>query len=270
MDKAEIDNLIEVSSDVDQDALRVLHKAWEEKFEDYKSDNSKAKLAEWQAAEKALKAKVDELTAKYLGPADVRILENVVEAWRFLQSEGYKVGRQSVYRAKDSGKLIVQADGSVSESDALAFAAKHLKKIKPKGAKIDDKLYEEKATEELLLLKVRREKTAFEFAKDKGKYILKSDARNEIAIKIATLEAGIKHLFRTFLPDWIHKAGGSAKKSPMILELVNSELDGLLNEFGRMPDIGVVIVKDGDNADHMMSDDDPEGGIFEFGETYQS
>lgn len=262
MEKAEIERLIELASDVDRSALNVLSTACHEKFEAYKTNNSKVNLAEWQAAEKALNGKAAELSARYLDTPATRVLSNLVEVWRFLQSEGYKIGRQSVYNARDNGKLIVQADGTVTESDALAYAVKNLKKIKPKKG-TSDKVLEERASVELAILRTKRARQDFEFAKDRGQYILKTDVRTEIAIKIAALEAGIKHTFRTFAADWISRTGGDAKKTPMLLGLINAEVDRMFNEFGRMPDIGVVIIKNGDDCLETDSNDDPDGGIFE-------
>jgi hypothetical protein len=104
------------------------------------------------------------------------------------EADGYKVSRQSVYNAAKKGKLAVQADGTITESDALAYAARYLKKVAGKNGK-PDKLAEERAAEELALIRTKRERMDFEFAKDRGLYILKSDVRAEIAIKIAALDA---------------------------------------------------------------------------------
>ena len=259
-----IEKLRKIANDTDRDALNVLCAACENKFELYKANDSKANLGEWQAAEKALNAKVDELSARYLDAAGTRMLADRTEAWRFLQAEGYKVGRQSVYNAAASGKLIVQPDGTITESDALAYAVKNLKKVASKAGK-PDKVAEQRAEEELALLRTKRAKLDFEFQRDRGLYLLKTDVRAEIAIKIAALEAGIKHFFRTFAADWIHRTGGDPKKAQMLIEWINAELDSLLNEFGRMEDIGVVVVKGGDgNAGVAI---DSEGGIFDMDET---
>ena len=252
--------LLEAAGEIDQDALTVLYDAWSEKFETYRSANSKANLAEWQAAEKALKAKADELAARYFDAPGTRVLADRLEAWRYLESEGYKVSRQTVYNAAKKGKLAVQADGSITESDALAYAAKYLKKVAGKNGK-PDKLAEERAAEELALIRTKRERMDFEFAKDRGLYILKSDVRAEIAIKIAALDAYIRHFFRTYLADWIHRVGGNPQKAAMLQELINTELDQAFNEFGRMEDIDVVVVKDaGDPAPADKAEID--GGVF--------
>jgi hypothetical protein len=264
MDKDTIAKLRELASDTDKAALEVLCNACESKFEIYKQADSRANLSEWQAAEKALKSKVDELSAKYLDPAGTRVLADRIEAWRFLQSEGYKVGRQTVYNAAASGKLIMQPDGTITESDALAYAAKNLKRAASKAGK-PDKIAEQRAAEELELVRIKRAKLEFDFKKDRGLYLLKTDVRSEIAIKIAVLEAGIKHFFRTFASDWIHRVGGDPQKVQMLLEWINAEFDSLLNEFGRMEDIGVVVVKDDDGI--AAGDADPEGGIFDMEDT---
>ncbi len=263
MDKEIIEKLRELTNAADTEALEVLCNACESKFEIYKTADSKANLSEWQAAEKALKSKVDELSAKYLDTVGTRVLADRIEAWRFLQSEGYKVGRQSVYNAAADGKLRMQPDGTITESDALAYAAKNLKKVASRSGK-PDKIAEQRAVEELELARIKRAKLDFEFKKDRGLYLLKTDVRSEIAIKIAALEAGIKHFFRTFAADWIHRVGGDPQKAQMLLEWINAELDSLLNEFGRMDDIDVVVIKNGDTD--AGGEQDLEGGVFDMDE----
>jgi hypothetical protein len=260
MDKPEIDKLLEAAGEVDRDALNELYTGWCEKFEAYRSAKSKASLAEWQAAEKALRAKADELTAKYFDAPGTRVLADRVEAWKFLQAEGYKVGRQTVYNAARDGKLIVAADGTITESDALAYAAKNLKKIAGKNCKAD-KVADERASEELALIRSKRARMDFEYDRERGKYLLKTDVRAEIAIKLAALEGGFKHMLRTYAADWIHRVGGDAGKVQMFLDLAYTECDHLFNEFGHMDGIGVIVVKSG-GEDLSAIDEELEGGIF--------
>jgi len=58
MDKADIEKLMELAGETDRAALGTMYNAWIKKFEAYRRDDNKANLSEWQAAEKALKAKV--------------------------------------------------------------------------------------------------------------------------------------------------------------------------------------------------------------------
>lgn len=260
MENAEVEKLLENADATDKAALTVLYNAWVNTFNTYKASSVKANLAEWQAAEKALRSKVEELTAKYFGSPDAKVLADRKAAWQFLKDEGYKVSSQTVYNAANKGKLIVQADGTVTESDALAYAAKNLKKISGKKGK-PDKVADGLANENLSLMQVRRKKLQFEYEKERGRYISKSDVRAEIAIKIAFLDAGIRHFFRTFLSDWVHRVGGNPRKTDMLLELINTELDRLFNEIGRFNDIDVIIVKDIDHG-VPVDNEDPDGGVF--------
>jgi hypothetical protein len=261
MDKAEIDKLLELVDGTDKAALTVLYNAWANAFNAYKAESNKGTLAEWQAQEKALRARVDELTAKYIGPADARVFADRKEAWRFLRDEGYKVSAQTVYNAANKGKLVVQADGSVTESDALAYAAKHLKKVPGKKGK-PDKTADDLASENLSMAQLKRRKLQFEFDRDQKLYIKKSDVRTEIAIKIAALDAGVRHFFRTFLPDWIRRVGGNPRKANMLLELIYAELDRLFNEIGRFNEIDVVVVKEIEGGAPVEPEDHDAGGVF--------
>jgi len=255
-----LDAAAEAGNESDRVALSALYNGWVEKFTLYNADKNKANLAEWQAAEKALKAKFDELTARYFDAPGTRVLADRVEAWKFLEAEGYKVSRQSVYNAAKNGRLILQADGTITESDALAYAAKHLKKT-ASGKEGADKFAAERAGEELALLRTKREKIDFEFARERGLYTLKSDMRAEWSIKIATFEAGVRHYFRTFAPDLIQLVGGNPRKRQLYLNKIDGDLHQLFNEMGRLEELGVIVVKDaGDPAPAAAPE--PEGGVF--------
>lgn len=261
MEKERVEKLLKVASEQEKVTIGTLFNATLTTLKAYQSDNTAAKLKDWNAAEATLEKIVLELEGKYFQKKDPRLLSDRVEAWKFLQAEGFKVGRQTVYNAVSSGKLIMQPDGTIAESDALAYAAKNLKKIAGKNGK-PDKVAEERAGEELALIRIKREKAELELAKERGLYVLKSDVRTEIAIKIAFLEASIKHMWRTFAADWIHRVGGNPQKTHMLLELVNAESDQFFNEIGRMEDINVIVVKAGAIDPDPAGDQDPEGGVF--------
>jgi hypothetical protein len=91
--------------------------------------------------------------------------------------------------------------------------------------------------------KLRRqiEKLVFDNEKDKGRYLLRDDVRAEQAMKIGALQAGIKHWARTGAADLIYAVGGDAAKARVFINLFEARLDELMDEMGRMEEIGIVI-----------------------------
>lgn len=241
MDKAEIEKLRGVCGEADRAALAVLYNAWVKKFNAYKADDGKANLAEWTAAEKALRAKVDELTAKYMG-AGGAALANLSEVERFLKARGYKIAKSKLYQDAAKGLIKVNADKSVNESEALAYAVRFLKKIK--GAEGDaemDHLYREKAEAELEKIRSQNEKLRFELAQLHGNYMPRDQVITEFAVKWGAIEAAVRHLIRTRGRDWLYAAGADIKKHDMFQELVGAELDDLFNGLATIEELEITL-----------------------------
>lgn len=267
MDKKRIDHLLSLGLEPSEaDALKALSGAVVEKLKGLQDDYDAKAYKDFQTADDDLGDMVRRLEARYLRKQ--KIFKNRSAVLRWLQDQGYKIESSKLYQDADDGLLVVQSDKSVLESDVLVYVFKA--DLKKKGsATLNSKALEteveEKRREERKKAKVQREKMEFELAQAKGKYLLKTDVYAEIAIKIATLEAGLKNHFRTGVVDWIYKVGGDPKKANMLLTLLYAELDELLNAFGRMDDIGVEIVKgemDGIESDTAADDGAcTDGGI---------
>lgn len=63
----------------------------------------------------------------------------------------------------------------------------------------------------------------------------------QTAMKIAALEAGLKHAVRTSSIDWIAAVGGDLKKTQVLCDLVYPVIDDLLDQFGRIDEIKVIV-----------------------------
>ena len=246
MDKAYIEKLMELAGETDRAALGTMYNAWVRKFAAYREDDSRSNLAEWQAAEKALKAKVDELTAKHMDAVDAAPLPDRKAAWEFLRAQGFKVSSGKFYTDCAKGMVKVAADGSISESEALAYAVRYLKKVKGSDADAAlDGIFKEKAQAELNLRITQEKKMAFELEREMGNYLPKADVLTQFAVKWGTLEASLRHLLRTRARDWIYACGGDAKKFDMFVALVGSEMDEIFNSMATIEDLEISLVVDG-------------------------
>ncbi len=243
MDRAIIDKLLELAAEQDRAALAVMYNAWVKKVEAYRRDDSKANLSEMQAVEKALNAKVAELQAKYDATADAAPLPSKNAALEFLKANGWKISRGKLYKDADAGLLKVRPDGTVSESDALAYASRFLKKLK--GGDADpalDGLYREKAQAELDKTRVQEEKLRFELERERGRYILLEDVETQFAVKWAAIEASVRHLLITRAKDWIYAVGGQVEKYDMLITMAGAELDGVFNRLATIEELNLSLV----------------------------
>ena len=246
MDKSEIEKLMDLAGETDRAALGTMYNAWVRKFAAYKEDDSRSNLAEWQASEKALKAKVDELTAKHLDAVDAAPLPDRKAAWEFLRAQGFKVSSGKFYGDCSKNMVKVNADGTINEAEALAYAVRYLKKVKGGDADaVLDDIFKSKAKAELDKTLVQEEKLRFELERERGNYLPRADVMTQFAVKWGTLEASLRHLLRTRARDWIYACGGDAKKFDMFVALVGSEMDEIFNSMATIEDLEISLVVDG-------------------------
>lgn len=240
MDKARIERLLEHAAAEEKATITTLFNASLRTLKAYQEDNSSGKLRDWQAAESALSGLASELEAKYFKKPEA--FANVMEALQFLKAQGYKVAKSKMYADAKKGLLKVLEDKSVLEADVLAYAVRaELEKTPGKASAVDDSIFADKANAELELLEVRKKKLTFEYEKQMGLYLLKTDVHAEIAMKLGAIEAGFKHLVAVRLADWIEDARGDVKCCDELRETIYGEIDALLNEFCSFDELEIVI-----------------------------
>jgi len=153
--------------------------------------------------------------------------------------------RSKFFEDYKRGVLVVEDPKCITRDEALRyFAVAGLTVIEKGNPAFDGDLYAKKTAAEIRALELRAKKAEFELARDRGEYIKRHDVLMETAIKIAAFEAGFKTMIRVNAADWICKSGGNPQKANMLCELAFAEIDSLLNEFGRMTEINVIISKD--------------------------
>lgn len=230
MDSNLIYKILEKSDDGDLAALSTLRDGCEKAQKRYDGDQSKGNLADWQASEKALEDMVRRLDQKYFPQEPV--LENILAAVGFLNSQGYKLSKSKAYNDAKSGMLKVRDDKTITESEALAYAARvGLEKVVPGASGSVEEMQTRKIEAELNLSKAREEKLRFELERERGKYLLKTDVAVENATKFGAIEAGIKHLMRTKVADFIAMVGGDGKKAPELVDEFNNHVDLVFSRF---------------------------------------
>jgi hypothetical protein len=87
-------------------------------------------------------------------------------ALRYLKGEGWKIGKSKLYKDRDRGLFVLNADKSIDESAILAYAAKHLEKTAASGANDEyGKKAEEKIDGEIKYNDLRAQKLQYELDK---------------------------------------------------------------------------------------------------------
>jgi len=153
--------------------------------------------------------------------------------------------RSKFFEDYKRGVLVAQDPKCITQEEALQyFAVAGLTVIEKGNSAHDGDLFTRKTQAEVRALELRAKKFEFELERERGKYILRAEVELQTAIKINLFEAGFKSMIRTNAADWIYRTGGNAGKANMFCELVYAEVDALLDEFGKMNEIDVIITKD--------------------------
>ena len=243
MDQGHMERLLTRCTETERAELSTKYNAYIRWLKAYQADSSRNTLAELDAAKRSLTATAKEVEGRIdAAAAEAEPLPHLKATVDFLKNDGWKIAKSKLYADARAGLIKVNTDGTVNEAEAIAYAHRYLKKIKAaEGEK--DELYRDKAQAELDLLVARAEKTRFETDRERGLYLLKDEVRLQVAVKIGVFEAGFKNAVRINAEDLIHKVGGDPGRAQLFCTLFYDVIDQLLGEFGDMPEIDVLIVK---------------------------
>lgn len=165
---------------------------------------------------------------------------NVLAVLEYLTGQGFKVGRDKIYKDARAGLLRVQDDKSVLGSDVKLYAATLRKTHDDDGDLTEDQKL--KTRKEIEKLDLQNEKLQFELDKERGKYLPKKNFAMEVAARAVVLDTGVRHQFRMNVAEYVALVGGDPLKANLLLERMNLDFDRVMNSFATMDTFQVMIV----------------------------
>lgn len=251
IDRNRIDELLKVVGDSDRARLTTLYNATVSTLKAYNESSTAAKLKDWQSAEKALDeavAVIEEHSGSGLPDAN-EIIGTIADVARWLKIEGYcapgkdePVRKSKVYQDRRTGVFTFVDRKAITLTEVMAYVARaQLMKASVNRASEAEDLNIQKLRHETRKAKEDADRKEFENARDRGLYLKKEEVELQTAIKIAAFEAGLKHAVRTSAIDWITVVEGNLKKTQALCDLIYQSIDELLDQFGRMEEIKVII-----------------------------
>lgn len=232
MDAKELARIIAQSNSTD---LQALITAKENAKRAMLENASRENVAAFERARRALESAA--------GEAAQPAYKNRKAALEALKREGYKIAKSKLYNDVKSGLLRMQADGRILEKDLEAYARKS-RLVKPEALAEDEKSHGmqitkakreiEKLEEQILKLRLERETL-------EGKHISREEFVMEMAARAAALDAGLRHMIRSRLADWIELVKGDSASASLLYEAMNADVDRRLNEYARMGKFQVIV-----------------------------
>lgn len=168
---------------------------------------------------------------------------NLSAVLKFLQDQGWKVTKPSLYRHHKEGKFRPDPDGSYKQRTVIKYAKAFLKLTATGKRQQDttDDLQREKLQEELKNLKLKNIRDKFNYEKDQGHYIPKAQMDIEIASIIGVLVSGFKYLITSNAAAWIALSGGDHKKTGEVITKAIDDVDEFTNTIANTAEYEVVI-----------------------------
>lgn len=206
----------------------------------YNQESNVANLRNMEAAKEAF----DKFVAEIGGGVTGDTFDNLLTVLKWLQDNGWKAARQSLYRHHSQGKIIPNEDGKYTLRAVKKYAETFLKQTST-GKRVQqnaDDLQREKLEQELKNLKLKNERETFNFEKDKGLYVPKEQLEIELATRAGIFLAGLKHWIQSKAADWIDLVGGDTRKVGEIIHQMTSDLDDHINQYaGQAAEYDVII-----------------------------
>lgn len=171
-----------------------------------------------------------------------QIFSNLAAVLKYLEDQGWRITRPSLYRHHKEGKLLPETSGTYKQRAVDKYAKAFLKVIAT-GKRLretSDNLQRQKLEEELKNLRLKNERDKFNYEKDRGLYVPKDRMEIELACHMGVLVAGLKHWLRTNAADWIAAVNGDHKRVGEFITLMDNGLDTLLNHYASKQEYEVV------------------------------
>lgn len=210
----------------------------------YQTDSSTANLKNWQAAEEALGAYIAEISRGTTGDS----LLNTAAVLDYLQENGWKITKTSLYRHQSQGKLLSGPDGSYTKASVKKYAMTFLKQTAT-GKRVSeaaDELQQKKLKQDIQLQAIKIERETFSYAKEQGLFIPRDQMEIELATRAGILVAGLKHWVQSNAADWIATMSGDTKKVGELINLMNKDVDEHINNYASSREYEVIIEKEED------------------------
>ncbi len=236
-EQEKIKELLEIVEQQERLKLTVLHNAVVNCLKDYQANSTTVRLNAWQSAETALKNFVDLLWIKYFVKEEV--LANALAVANYLNLQGWRAGKSTVYKHLKEGKLRPHSDGSFLLSDVEKYAIAFLvRKNGSVSAKLDqlqkDRLDAAKRKE---IAQARHWEIKTNILE--GEFVPKDFFERELAKRAAVFKSDLENFARSESAGIINLVAGDAGKGPDLIEYMLARIGRFLERYAEEKEFAV-------------------------------
>jgi hypothetical protein len=167
----------------------------------------------------------------------------VADVLDYLEGDGWKVTKTSLYRHREEGKLLPQRDGSYARKDVDKYARTWLRQ-QSTGKRISqktDELQRRRLDLELDVLEIQKKRNQLAYEKDLGLLVRKEEMEIELAMWVGILDVGFTNWIKSHAAEWIRMVDGNMRKVGEFTSQMLHEKDKLMNSYASTTEYNVVI-----------------------------
>jgi hypothetical protein len=158
---------------------------------------------------------------------------NIAAVLEWLQHEGWKISKSSLYLHAREGRLRIKKDGKYHFRDVIKYARLNLKRLdglSVRTGKIDTAV-EKKVYAEVRKLEASARISELKLQVLEGKYVERSKFDMELAAHAAIFKHCMEQFALTRAADVVRLVTGDEKKIPALINFLNEEITGWLSEM---------------------------------------
>jgi len=221
--------------------IALLTAAKERARERVQADPSAENLGAFDRAAKMLEAR--------LRPAPEPAHANRLEALKTLKRLGYKVGKSKLYADCSAGRLQLQPDGSVLDSELRAYVRRvGLEKPGEAGREADDSGEVDLERRRLEVAKLEEQVAKLKFDREilEGRYVERDQVALEIAARATVLEAMLRNILDSLAVErrLVDPAGGELRQSVVPADELRAEVSDALDRYASANEFHVLFRRD--------------------------
>jgi hypothetical protein len=218
----------ETEQNLDQQEL-ILTRQRDEALELAKNSPTRAHLKSLKVAESAL----NDFRSERYNSTPGQYFDNLMDVVTFLESDGWKISKTTLYEHKEAGKIRKGINGKYSLTDVQEYARQYLQR--KDGSQVDDKtnFQEQKLREEIRRISSDAAMRELKLQERRGELIPLEEVEVELAARVGDLKTHLDASARSSAGRIIKLVCGDPQKSAELISFMLGINRKMMDNYSR-------------------------------------
>jgi hypothetical protein len=169
-----------------------------------------------------------------------RVFSNLLEIIEYLDAEGWKISKSSIYNHAKEGKIRPDIGKNYSMKAVINYARTHLTTKNTRQKTRSEELQRDKTLAEIERIKEATLVDKIKRLRSEGELIEKNQVYLELAGRAAVLETDLKGMIQMRAGEFVAMVDGDEKKIGNLVRELLAEVDRVLNDFATTKEFQVI------------------------------